>query len=531
MFCFFVFSILKMLSLLSVFLFLFSLAWMEPMEQTKNKVTANYDTARRLSWFLVPSWLSVVKQKQTYSSYISYAKISCTANQLESYSQAVQESNMAEQVSVLLSNCENDTPPFDDLIKTTLSSLHQSRFHFAIELQQTLDSDKDSLTPIQRLCILCTVHDIGNGLLPIPTKSKKKNSKATHNGNVFRDFLEKHKTDAKDILDDIKYKGQLPLLQQLQASNSKELEDKESSRTYRADVSDFDMYRPLPPFIASKIVDEKKVPMPELHVQFLHTTYPSLRYQWLPPISGANAAEEGNCTDADGNGGDGNDISNTETSKPTTDTLLQKIFQVPLEVEEEQTLLAYCDSTGIGVSSSKNTPPLLTPDNLPLLVEHNPNVAIELLMKIQNENQAAAYHSKLVDMEITLHTMEVVYRLATVGAVGGGLSEAVLKTEYLNFFILGLFERCATSQDRKLVRLVSVFLQNLIQNEIVLVDDFVSHEVQAFCIENSRVREAQALFKLLKGKSGIVKSGNGSVAASSESARSAGGMRGKGKKK
>ena len=440
---------------------------------------------------------------------------------------------MAEQVSVLLSNCENDTPPFDDLIKTTLSSLHQSRFHFAIELQQTLDSDKDSLTPIQRLCILCTVHDIGNGLSP--TKSKKKNSKATH--NAFRDFLEKHEKDAKDILDDIQYKGQLPLLQQLQANNNKESEDKESSRTYRADaiVSDFDMYRPLPPFIASNIVDERKVPMPELNVQFLHTTFPSLRYEWLPPIPGANAVEEGNFTDADGNGGAGRDISNTEPSKPTTETLLQKIFQAPLEVEEEQTLLAYCDSTGIGVSSSKNTPPLLTPDNLPLLVEHNPNVAIELLMKIQNENQAEAYHSKLVNTEITLHTMEVVYRLATVGAAGGGLSEAphTLKTEYLHVFILGLFERCDTSKDRKLVRLVSVFLQNLIQNEIVHVDDYVSAEVQAFCIENSRVREAQALFKLLKEKSGIVKSGNGSVAASdiSESARSAGGMRGKGKKK
>ena len=171
-----------------------------------------------------------------------------------------------------------------------------------------------------------------------------------------------------------------------------------------------------------------------------------------------------------------------------------------------------------------------------MLVEHNPNLAIELLMKIQNDNQAVIYHSKLVNLEITLHTMEVVYRLATAGAAGDEAPRAshTLKTEYLHVFILGLFERCATCHDRKMVRLVSVFLQNLIQNGIVNVDDFVSAEVQAFCIENSRVREAQGLFKLLKEKSGSANSGLSAVAASSDDnrvARSVGGTRGKGKQK
>jgi hypothetical protein len=232
--------------------------------------------------------------------------------------------------------------------------------------------------------------------------------------------------------------------------------------------------RPLPPpMLPIYSYEEDEQPLSEeekndlmeyAHVELLWLTPTTLRVMLIPDDKATSVK--------------------SEEFKETLDLLQKKAFTEPFSPKEERNILDV-----LRMKDHPNPPSELiekrlklfkesgaTPQNLPKLVENNPLVAHECLLVVLQtspESVKNEYLSALVGMDITLHTMEVVNRLATHGMAGLGRREPFLHPEYVNLFITSCIASCENIQDRnsqnRLVRLVCVFIQSLLRNKIVHV--------------------------------------------------------------
>ena len=150
----------------------------------------------------------------------------------------------------------------------------------------------------------------------------------------------------------------------------------------------------------------------------------------------------------------------------------------------------------------------LTSQKLPQLVEKNPTVAIAVVSSLVNSGQFSGYLTALGNMDVSLHSLLVMNKVARVLETPMG---------FPHVYVHRCFIHCRETSDqvirRRNVQLLCTFLECLMSRKVWSVqtvkDEYM--EMEPFCLEYRGLKEAASLLQVVKSLEDGVKSGDGGV--------------------
>ncbi|CAG8569855.1 1668_t:CDS:2 [Funneliformis caledonium] len=195
------------------------------------------------------------------------------------------------------------------------------------------------------------------------------------------------------------------------------------------------------------------------------------------------------------------DLITEFTSQDESRALMDKALQRALTIPEEEYILGQFEKNDKLVYQCD-----LSPEKLPDLVENNPRIAVEALLQLKTSPQVYKQikpPNRFLNMLVAINdpersqqsSMEPVSRMRSSMEVVNQLTTSFpLLPEFLHKYLSNCVRACEESQNRNIqdrqVRL------SLIRNNIIDVNRFFI-EIQAFCLQFSRIREAAGLFRFL----------------------------------
>ncbi|RUS26054.1 hypothetical protein BC938DRAFT_471287 [Jimgerdemannia flammicorona] len=198
----------------------------------------------------------------------------------------------------------------------------------------------------------------------------------------------------------------------------------------------------------------------------------------------------------------------------TVKGLMTEAFLGPLTISQQQYLIAQLTRQPRLLLYSG-----LTADRLPDLIESNQQVASEVLPRLALTEQFTEYLQTLLTLPLSINSMEVVHRLLTGP---GGLA---VPPDFLHLYIASCMRSCEVIEDRvrqgRQVRLVCVFIQSLLRHNVIDIRDHI-FEIQAFCIQFSRHKEAAGLYRIIAEAQRTGVTGNTLIAGGDASGASIG---------